>query len=82
MLTACDDRGYKMMGFLPGFVLRRVNAVEYDLAGVIVDANGSEFKEGDEVYGWISFGGSSSVVCILQLTLTSHPYLAYPHIQN
>ncbi|OJT04705.1 Zinc-type alcohol dehydrogenase-like protein C16A3.02c [Trametes pubescens] len=43
------------MGFLPNFVLKRVNAAEYDLAGVIVDANGSEFKEGDEVYGWIPF---------------------------
>lgn len=50
------------MGLLPGFVLKRVNAAEYDLAGVIVDANGSEFKEGDEVYGWIPFRECSSVV--------------------
>ncbi|KAI0639459.1 NAD-P-binding protein [Trametes polyzona] len=51
--AALNPVGYKTMGLVPGFLLRRLNAVEFDLAGVVVDGNGSEFKEGDEVYGWI-----------------------------
>ena len=39
------------MGLLPGFVLRRIHAHEFDLAGVVVDGNGTEFKEGDEIMG-------------------------------
>ena len=45
-----------MMALLPGFVNRRVQAAEYDLAGVVVDGNGTELKEGDEVFGWIPAG--------------------------
>ncbi|OJT04698.1 Zinc-type alcohol dehydrogenase-like protein C16A3.02c [Trametes pubescens] len=40
------------MANLPGFVLRRWISTEFDFAGVVVDANGTEFKEGDEVFGW------------------------------
>ncbi|EIW64611.1 NAD-P-binding protein [Trametes versicolor FP-101664 SS1] len=58
--AALNPAGYKMMGILPGVVLRRAGAVEYDLAGVIVDANGSEFAEGDEVYGWITVQSNMS----------------------
>ena len=45
-----------MMALLPGFVNRRVQAAEYDLAGVVVDGNGTELKEGDEVFGSIPVG--------------------------
>ncbi|KAI0669841.1 NAD-P-binding protein [Trametes maxima] len=51
--AALNPVGYKVMGLLPSFVLKRVNAAEYDFAGVIVDGNGSELKEADEVFGWI-----------------------------
>ncbi|KAI0375056.1 NAD-P-binding protein [Pilatotrama ljubarskyi] len=51
--AALNPVGYKTMGMLPGFVLRRVNAAEYDLAGVVVDGNGTALKAGDEVFGWI-----------------------------
>lgn len=40
------------MGNVPSFVLKRWVSTEFDFAGVIVDANGTEFKEGDEVFGW------------------------------
>ncbi len=41
------------MGVLPSFLLKRLTAPEFDVAGVVVDANGTGFKEGDEVFGWI-----------------------------
>ena len=44
-------RGYKLLKWLPGFVLRRIHAHEFDFTGVVVDANGTEFKEGDEIIG-------------------------------
>lgn len=40
------------MGNVPSFVLKRWVSTEFDFAGVIVDANATEFKEGDEVFGW------------------------------
>ncbi|KAI0335216.1 NAD-P-binding protein [Cubamyces sp. BRFM 1775] len=58
--AALNPVGYKMMGLLPGFVNRRVQAAEYDLAGVVVDGNGTELKEGDEVFGSIPVGLSIS----------------------
>ncbi|KAI0825077.1 NAD-P-binding protein [Trametes gibbosa] len=54
--AALNPVGYKLMGLLPTVLLKRLDAVEFDLAGVIVDGNGSEFKPGDEVYGWIPIG--------------------------
>lgn len=41
------------MGMLPNFIAKRPHVAEYDFAGVVVDANGTEFHEGQEVYGWI-----------------------------
>ncbi|KAH9898345.1 NAD-P-binding protein [Cubamyces lactineus] len=58
--AALNPVGYKMMAVLPGFVNRRVQAAEYDLAGVVVDGNGTGLKEGDEVFGWIPVGQSIS----------------------
>ncbi|KAI0655133.1 NAD-P-binding protein [Cubamyces menziesii] len=58
--AALNPVGYKIMGVLPGFVLRRVQAVEHDLSGVVVDGNGTEFKEDDEVFGWIPVNQSLS----------------------
>lgn len=50
--TYCICRGHKLMGNVPSFVLKRWVSTEFDFAGVIVDANATEFKEGDEVFGW------------------------------
>ena len=46
-------RGYGMMGLLPSFLARRPHVAEHDFTGVVVDANGTELQEGQEVYGWI-----------------------------
>ncbi|KAL1951878.1 hypothetical protein VTO73DRAFT_1027 [Trametes versicolor] len=51
--AALNPVGSKLMGMLPGFLLKRLTAPEFDVAGVVVDANGTGFKEGDEVFGWI-----------------------------
>jgi NADPH:quinone reductase-like Zn-dependent oxidoreductase len=44
------------MTTVPNVIARRPITPEYDLAGVIVDANGSEFSAGDEVIGFIPLG--------------------------
>lgn len=41
------------MGMLPNFIARRPLVAEYDLAGIIEDSNDSDFKQGDEVFGFI-----------------------------
>ncbi|KAG6377960.1 hypothetical protein JVT61DRAFT_14754 [Boletus reticuloceps] len=41
------------MGTLPTALTKRPHPAEHDLAGVIVDANGSSFSNGDEVIGYI-----------------------------
>ncbi|KAI0335215.1 NAD-P-binding protein [Cubamyces sp. BRFM 1775] len=51
--AALNPVGYTLMDLLPGFVLRRIHAAEYDLAGIVVNGNGTAFKTGDEVFGWI-----------------------------
>ncbi|KAI0735098.1 NAD-P-binding protein [Earliella scabrosa] len=49
--AALNPVGYKMLGHLPSFILKRIQAYEFDLAGVVVDPNGTDFKEGDEIFG-------------------------------
>jgi NADPH:quinone reductase-like Zn-dependent oxidoreductase len=44
------------MKLLPNLLARRPQIAEHDFAGVIVDSNGTHFKNGDEVFGWISTG--------------------------
>ncbi|EIW64614.1 NAD-P-binding protein [Trametes versicolor FP-101664 SS1] len=51
--AALNPVGHKAMGFLPSFLLKRLVSTEFDLAGVVVDGNGTDLKEGDEVFGWI-----------------------------
>jgi NADPH:quinone reductase-like Zn-dependent oxidoreductase len=45
-----------MMKTLPNVIAKRPVIPEHDLAGVIADANGSEFSAGDEVIGFIPLG--------------------------
>ncbi|OCH92073.1 NAD(P)-binding protein [Obba rivulosa] len=47
--------GYKLMGLLPNFLAKRPHVAEFDLAGVIIDGNGTKWKAGDAVYGNIPF---------------------------
>ncbi|KAF9566242.1 NAD(P)-binding protein [Agrocybe pediades] len=51
--AALNPVGYKLMRVLPNFAARRPRIPEFDLAGVVVDANGSRFSNGDHVFGWI-----------------------------
>jgi hypothetical protein len=47
------DSGWKLMKVLPNFIARRPHVAEHDLAGIIVDSNGTHFNNGDGVFGWI-----------------------------
>ena len=45
-----------MMRWFPFFVLRRPYVPEHDLAGVVIDGNGTALREGDWVFGWVPLG--------------------------
>ncbi|PIL31907.1 hypothetical protein GSI_06611 [Ganoderma sinense ZZ0214-1] len=49
--AALNPVGYKSIKWVPSFVARRSKAHEFDLTGVVVDANQTVFKEGDEIIG-------------------------------
>jgi NADPH:quinone reductase-like Zn-dependent oxidoreductase len=51
--AALNPIGYKMTRVMPNFIAHRPNVAEHDLAGVVVDANGSQFTNGDPVFGII-----------------------------
>jgi len=42
------------MMLLPNFLARRPLVAEHDFAGIIADANGSEFTNGEPVFGYVS----------------------------
>ena len=44
------------MRLLPNLFAKRPHIAEHDFSGVIVDSNGTEFSNGDDVYGWIPVG--------------------------
>jgi len=48
------------MKLLPTFMSKRPLIAEHDLSGVIVDANGTEFSNDDQVFGFISVELSNS----------------------
>ncbi|KAJ6591715.1 hypothetical protein DFH09DRAFT_1025689 [Mycena vulgaris] len=49
--TALNPAGYKLMGAVPNFLIGRPHVAEQDVAGIVVDPNGSEFSSGDKVFG-------------------------------
>ncbi|KAF4614751.1 hypothetical protein D9613_003251 [Agrocybe pediades] len=51
--AALNPLGWKLMKFIPGFISWRPYVAEHDFSGVIVNANGTKFKDGDPVFGWI-----------------------------
>ncbi|XP_006458527.1 hypothetical protein AGABI2DRAFT_190805 [Agaricus bisporus var. bisporus H97] len=51
--AALNPVGWKLMKLLPSFLARRPHIAEHDFAGVIVDSNRTDFKDGDEVFGWV-----------------------------
>ena len=44
------------MRVAPNIIAGRPHVAEHDFSGVVVDANVTRFKAGDEVYGWIPTG--------------------------
>ncbi|KAJ7266880.1 hypothetical protein B0H12DRAFT_1045844, partial [Mycena haematopus] len=64
---------YKMMAGLPNFVARRPHIVqELDLAGIVVDANSSEFSNGDLVFG-VKYGAMAEYVVVPAASLALQP---------
>lgn len=49
---------YKLLDLLPNFVHKRPLTAEYDFAGVVVNANGTTWSNGDQIFGWITPGRS------------------------
>lgn len=49
--AALNPVTYKLMRWFPNTIMKRV--AEHDLAGEVVDPNGSDFKVGDNVFGFI-----------------------------
>ncbi|KAJ7145304.1 hypothetical protein C8R43DRAFT_1088689 [Mycena crocata] len=68
--TALNPAGYKLMSVAPNFLAGRPHIVELDMAGIVVDAKGTEFSVGDKV-----FGSSSST---RKGTLQLAEYLVFP----
>jgi NADPH:quinone reductase-like Zn-dependent oxidoreductase len=58
-------RGYKLMELQPNFMTHRPAAVEYDFAGVVVDANNTGLQNGQEVWGWITPGKYADAYIII-----------------
>ncbi|KAJ7504506.1 hypothetical protein B0H11DRAFT_1852923 [Mycena galericulata] len=52
--VALNPVGYKFMTTVPNFIVRRPHPAERDVAGIVVDANGSEFNVGDKIFGTAS----------------------------
>ena len=51
--TQISCRGMNFIYKLPGFMASRPMPAEYDFSGVVVDANGTSFNNGDPVYGFL-----------------------------
>ncbi|KII89280.1 hypothetical protein PLICRDRAFT_139690 [Plicaturopsis crispa FD-325 SS-3] len=51
--AALNPVGYNMMALRPNFLANRPHVAEHDLAGVVVDANGTHFENGNPVFGFI-----------------------------
>lgn len=60
------------MKLLPSLFARRPHIAEHDFAGVIVDSNGTHFKNGDEVFGWIPAGRLSPME--MATLVLDHPF--------
>ncbi|KAH9920420.1 chaperonin 10-like protein [Amylocystis lapponica] len=51
--AALNPVDYKIMKHFPGILGKRPYVAAHDLAGTVVDANGTEFNDGDGVFGLI-----------------------------
>ncbi|KAF8892619.1 chaperonin 10-like protein [Infundibulicybe gibba] len=51
--AALNPVGYKLMRLIPNIMSGRPFVAEHDFTGVVADANGAEFSNGDPVFGYI-----------------------------
>ncbi|KAJ7281769.1 hypothetical protein C8J57DRAFT_1298502 [Mycena rebaudengoi] len=51
LAVALNPAGYGVMGAVPNFMARRPHLAELEMAGIVVDANGTDFNVGDKVFG-------------------------------
>jgi NADPH:quinone reductase-like Zn-dependent oxidoreductase len=49
--AALNPVGYKFMSLLPSMIAKKPGVAEFDIAGVVVDGNGTRFNKGDKVFG-------------------------------
>lgn len=61
------------MGFVPNFLSPRPYIAEQDVAGVIIDPNGSKFSAGDRVFGSSTLGTLAEYVVLSSSSLAVMP---------
>lgn len=44
------------MGLVPNLLLKRPHVAEIDFTGIVVDANGTKFENGQAVWGFVPMG--------------------------
>ncbi|KAF7356744.1 Quinone oxidoreductase [Mycena venus] len=75
--VALNPVDYKLLRSLPNFIARRPHVVGMELAGIVVDANGSsEFSVGDKVFGtstWPKVGVLAQYVVLPTSLLAKTP---------
>jgi NADPH:quinone reductase-like Zn-dependent oxidoreductase len=71
--TTNTSSGYKLMGIVPNFLARRPHVAELDLAGIVVDSNGTEFRAGDKVFGCSNIGTLAQYVTFPSSSLALAP---------
>ena len=52
VLISLNQSGHKLMKLLPKFLAGLPIIAEYEFAGLVADANGSEFTIGESVFGY------------------------------
>lgn len=70
----CSD--HKLLRTVPSFLAGRPHVIAMDVAGIIVDPNGSEFSAGDKVFGASSspkVGTLAQYVVLQSSSLTTRP---------
>ncbi|KAG8215505.1 chaperonin 10-like protein [Butyriboletus roseoflavus] len=70
--AALNPVGWKFMGTLPTMLSKNL-IPEHDLAGVIANANGMSFSDGDEVIGYFPFGALAQYATLPEANVTLKP---------
>ncbi|KAF7791263.1 hypothetical protein EIP86_002277 [Pleurotus ostreatoroseus] len=68
-------RGYKSMEVIPNWMSKRPYIAEMDFSGVIVDANGTDLSNGQEVFGLVAHQGKTKQGSLAQYLSVSRSHL-------